>query len=536
MFKMAQPFPVDDLFTQVRVYKGRLADRLTTEEIVKRQQDRNFANVGQVQDAVKLARNEARVFVVGAPGAGKTTFLKYMVLNALNGYLDEPNESRQSKKRNRQKQPPQPWLNRLELQRMCVPLMLVLNEWWEQRSTYRTLEAFVENEWLIATEHDPNALDLLRQLLVDGKMLILFDGLDEISKVNDQRDEAVQQIELFMRDHSRNRFMLSCRTGATDYHFSSSRFTHIEIADFDNKQITNFVKKWFRGNAKQGNAFLDILSQNARLMDLARTPLLIALMSALYEQRNKVYLQRVAVYEEALSLLLETWDATRNIKRAEIYRGLDLPRKHKLFASFAYKTFEKEQFIFKTEHLAGDVGRFILNMLEDEHVNAGQPLDQGVFGQSPNGLGMDVLNAIEEQHGIVIKRVEGWHAFAHLTFHEYYAARFIAESGGTNEYQLLLEHSHDDRWREVILMTAARLTESQAVEFINVWRTTLNRWTQESPTLQRLFTPPLSSNDVNSVFALFHRAVRLCLMLSLNHKLDLENTVFEIKFMVERKH
>ncbi len=74
-----------------------------------------------------------------------------------------------------------------------------------------------------------------------------------------------------------------------------------------------------------------------------------------------------------------------------------------------------------------------------------------------------ILNAIEVQHGLFVERAKGIYSFSHLTFQEYFTARYIvdnAEEGAVQ--QLVRNHLPDERWREVFLLVASLLPNADS--------------------------------------------------------------------------
>ena len=80
--------------------------------------------------------------------------------------------------------------------------------------------------------------------------------------------------------------------------------------------------------------------------------------------------------------------------------------------------------------------------------------------QQPDGE--TILQAIEAQHGILSQRAKDIYAFAHLTFQEYYTAKYIVDNAHQGTIGPLMTHIAEDRWREVFLLTASLLDETGA--------------------------------------------------------------------------
>jgi hypothetical protein len=514
MHKMSQPISVDSLFTQVRVYAGSLADRLTQEEILKRQEKRDY-NLPDAQDALEVARQHPRLFVVGAPGAGKTTFMKHLMLMALEGKLGEDTDSVSREKFN--------WPLRIENGDWILPFIVPLREWWRERDRVVTLEAYIERSWNSATQGMQEAPAILQRAWISGRVLVLLDGLDEIPTAQKEREVVIGQIEALIRENSRNRFVLTCRTAAADYKFPYSHFMHVEIADFDEGQIESFVGKWFTKFPEDGISFQKEVKKSENLKEVARSPLLLALMCWLYQQRRTVYTRRTEIYETALTALLEEWDGSRRIERDEIYRGLQTQRKHELFSEIAEATFEDGQIVIPNNTLISLVERFLTTLPRSELEAGLTENERRILSQKPKGIAGSVLKAIAEQHGVIIERVGGWHAFSHLTFHEFYLARAIVNSDSEDGFHILMRHIHEDRWNEVILLVANQLTKNRALKFISLWKLSLNEIISSSKTTKDIFkVSSLNIKECSARSNITQTAFRayLCIILNILYQIN----------------
>ena len=74
-----------------------------------------------------------------------------------------------------------------------------------------------------------------------------------------------------------------------------------------------------------------------------------------------------------------------------------------------------------------------------------------------------ILKSIEIQHGVLVERSQNIYSFSHLTFQEYFMARYIISSDSQNldkNLKELDEKVTDTSWREVILLTASMLPKA----------------------------------------------------------------------------
>lgn len=99
-----------------------------------------------------------------------------------------------------------------------------------------------------------------------------------------------------------------------------------------------------------------------------------------------------------------------------------------------------------------------------------------------------ILRSIEAQHGLLIERAQKIYSFSHLTFQEYFAARYIVAQAKKEHYRYMTEQAHDDRWREVLQLTASMLDHSQAERFFLAWTDALQRLALSTPEISVFLT------------------------------------------------
>lgn len=171
--------------------------------------------------------------------------------------------------------------------------------------------------------------------------------------------------------------------------------------------------------------------------------------------------------------MLKKWDASRSIKRDTIYRSLSLGHKRQLLARIAAGTFAYNQILIPQDGLVKLIDAYIQNLpLADKK--------DWIDGES-------MLRSIEAQHGLLIERAHQIYSFSHLTFHEYFTARYIVEHPSTDIFRSVVRHIHDIRWREILLLTASLLDDLNANMFFDAFDTALRVKIQKEYILLELF-------------------------------------------------
>ncbi len=411
-----EPIAISDIYTDVYVLdRPQAYRRYDIAQLHKLQEEPEILNDTERLRglSIVLQNRGHRLYVLGKPGAGKTTFLKYLIHQTIES----------------------PVINK-------IPIFVTLKDW---TSSDIGLMEFMGKQFDIC--HFPNALPFIEYILESGKAIVLFDGLDEVPQEQERRDRVTTEVHNFSKKYTDAQIIITCRVAASDYSFSE--FMYVEMADFNENQVRSYVLNWFSKDKEKAKQFLVEFSkdENKNVRELARSPLLLSMICLAYNETLVIPQRRVELYEEALDALLKKWDSSRNIRRDEIYKNLSVGRKKQLFTRIAAKHFEKSEIFFTKGKLAKEIEDYLIK------------IPQSDAKDTPDGEA--VLEAIEAQHGIFSQRAQGIYAFAHLTFQEYYAAKYVVEN---SRYDSLMSHITDSRWREVFLLVASLL--SDADEFI----------------------------------------------------------------------
>ncbi len=415
---------LQNVFTDVYIFAEPLSripydfDALRT-AMAKETQPRLQHRAAQRVNGMQLVKEGKNLFILGKPGAGKTTFLKYLTVQAAQHKLSR------------------------------LPIFISLNEWANSRwgkGNDPQLMPFIVHQFALC--HFDGAEFFVEALLRSGQALVLFDGLDEVRQEDDQRRKLTQLLKDFARQYDRSQHLITCRIAASDYAFPG--FRDVEVADFSDEQIHEYAELWFRTVKKSHETFLTELGkpENQGVRELCNSPLLLSMVCLYFERVMRFPPNRAELYEDAIEALLNKWDASRDILRDEIphgetlYRELSPRRKEQMFAAIAARTFETGDYYFRRRDLEKWIGDYLRTL---PNVKPDDDIDNNA-----------VLRAIEAQHGIFVERATDIYSFSHLTFQEYFTARYIFdnERRGTTT-RLLRDHLVDNRWREVFLLTVS---------------------------------------------------------------------------------
>ncbi|WP_256973048.1 NACHT domain-containing NTPase [Nostoc sp. T09] len=383
---------------------------------------------------IEAVQRHHKLMVLGKPGAGKTTFLKYLAMQCIEGqYLT----------------------NR-------VPLFITLKDFAEAPKQPDVLEYIAQKFTLCGVQ---DASVQAEQLLRQGRLLLLLDGLDEVQKEDTKR--VVRQIRDISDHFHTNQFVITCRIAAKEYTFVS--FTEVEVADFNKEQITIFAENWFRlSNPNEAKRFIWKLEHNKRIQELATSPLLLTLLCLVFAEKRDFPKKRSKLYQEGLRILLKKWDAKIFHERDHVYKNLSVQLKEDLLSQIALATFEHQNYFFEQAKVEAYITEFF------HKLHKHNPDTEILHFDSEA-----ILKSIEAQHGLLVERANGIYSFSHLTFQEYFAAKEIV---ATSNYAILFQCITDKRWREVFLLTVG--ITSTANDLVHLMKQKIDNLFAEDKKLQ----------------------------------------------------
>lgn len=357
--------------------------------------------------ALEIVREHKKTYILGKPGAGKTTFLKHLAILACRGELQ------------------------------LTPIYISLKEWSD---SHTNLISFICAQFKICGF--PDAEIVVQNILDSGKGLVLLDGLDEVNHEVEKRNKMLTEIKNLTNQYFKSSYCITCRIAANEYTFD--QFTYLEIADFNDEQQRTFINKWYSIEPEKLRQFYSQWdnADNNRIHDLARTPLLLTLICLAFDETLQFSKRRVDLYADAVEALLKKWDSSRAIIRGDIYKQLEPIRKRQLLSFIAYKTFNREEYLIRKNVVTEEIKKFISNL---------------PYWDDRNEVDVDqVLNSIESHHGLLIERAHNIYSFSHLTIQEYFAALYISENAVNGFLDDLIDNLLKDiRWREVMLMCSS---------------------------------------------------------------------------------
>jgi HEAT repeat protein len=335
-----------------------------------------------------LTRRPMRAVILGAPGLGKSTLLRYIALklvassNRLPVFLELKRVSREA------------------FERAGGSLTDLLYD--------RAFAAVVQPS---AGEQEA-IKGFFRDRLEAGEVAVLLDGLDEIRGKELLSDFANAVTEFMQSAYSANDFLISTRPYAFNSQFPG--LAEIEIAPMSRVHTEKFLMHYYGTEPSLHNLMTPLLHR-PELQELASNPGLLGLLVRLYARRSEIIGDRLELYREIANSLLTKLDAEKSVLRAFHIPDPDGFLKGDFLGHLAH-----EQLICKR---GDDVGRLLF--------------DGGVIrNQAARFCALRNLGTVESRlladdvkaTSLLRQLGSDGYAFAHLTVQEYLAAAELVRS------------------------------------------------------------------------------------------------------------
>lgn len=207
-----------------------------------------------------------------------------------------------------------------------VPFLLILRNFATTlREGGRGLVAYLE-----ALCHEPYNLEpprgVVEYLLRNRRAVVLLDGVDELVDP-DLRDRFARLIESFADEYPTVPIIVTARkVGYETAALNPEQFEVGVIKEFDDDQVTTYVRRWFALDANTSEhdkaALADTFLQHGDTVgELRSNPLLLALLCSMYASEHYLPTNLAQVYEKCALMLFEQWDQMRGVPLPARFEG-----------------------------------------------------------------------------------------------------------------------------------------------------------------------------------------------------------------------
>ncbi|MEU1091066.1 NACHT domain-containing protein [Streptomyces sp. NPDC005892] len=380
----------------------------------------------------ELLTDRPRVLLRGDAGAGKTTLLWWLAAHASAGTLPD----------------------RLGALNGLIPFVVPLRT-LRARSEELPAPAGLPGAARLAVDAAPDGW--AGRVLESGRGLLLVDGLDEVPP--GEREETYTWLSGLLARFPGTRCVATVRPLAVEPEWLAAEgFEELRLLPLRNEDIQAFVAAWHKAarlddddHQRLRELEHDLARQfrvNRTLSDLARTPLLCAVICALH-RRQEGFLPntRWKLYRSSLDMLLGNRDQRRGIGGPEGIT-MEVEEQALLLQRIAIWLVREGQTEFSREQALRQLDRALASM---ERVRK-------------QGTADAILTHLLNRSGLLQERAENLYQFTHRTFQDYLAAAEFVESDQINE---LLRSAEDESWADVIELAAGHCGRREIDELIN---------------------------------------------------------------------
>jgi hypothetical protein len=234
-------------------------------------------------DIYDLAARLDRSVLLGDPGGGKTT-----AANVLMHHFASDQQGR-------------------------VPFLVTLRDYASADPPQRSVFEYIEHE-LTALHQIPPPPGLIELLLLTGRGVVIFDGLDELLDAG-RRADVSGRVEHFCIEYPLVPVLVTSRVvGYDQARLDDREFICYRLGGFGDDEVAEYARKWFRqdSDAQPDDAGI-FLADSSSVRDLRSNPLMLSLMCILYRGEGWLPRNRAEVYKQCADLLFQRWDARRRI-------------------------------------------------------------------------------------------------------------------------------------------------------------------------------------------------------------------------------
>lgn len=403
----------------------------------------------------EIITQNPRLVLLGEPGSGKSTTLRYFSLILARSGLDPTLDLKTYF----------PGQVGIEEVRNLLPIFLPLLPFARRLSESKVKTAGTRELWQYISNqlsHDgryQGLAEVVHTEIEEGRAILMLDGLDEVAGI-ESRQLVVQAIDAFANEYKPCRIIVSCRVRA--YEGENNRQWQLDgwptatLADWTVGQMSHFISAWYKviGNLPYDERIRrrdDLQSVVMRRPDLQRLgvrPLLLTIMALVHFNDSKLPEERAALYSRCIDILLARWELGRSVSGYSSeygtlmdYIGLpdaDVKSLRPLLQLAAFRAHSGS-----TPNDLGSLSRDSLRILVADALANRLP--------NPHVAAQRFLEYTDSRAGILQARNAGDdYVFPHQTFQEYLAGLQLVSS--VDFVDQIMSRRTDDRWRAPLFL------------------------------------------------------------------------------------
>jgi len=351
-----------------------------------------------------------RILVLGKPGSGKTIAIRLIAKTIWN----------------------------IDPEIKLIPVLLTFSDIKgianEKELEQRIVEKLNYYQFTQGKKDKTTVEKFVEENLYAGKLLLLFDGYDELEK--SARESISNFLNHFLGTNNNIPVVISSRTAVYEKEqaFEELNPLKISMASFTPFAILKFLSQWKFEEDKSSHELFEMINERAHLSELASNPLMLTIIAYLYSlPKYTLPDNRVEFYHQCSRALLEEWDRSQKKSRANKFEA------HQKIAVLSRIAFEHIMIADETDEL-----------IHEDKIH-------GVTREEMQRLSLKVEeyplmeNEIVLNSGLLQHIPPSDYRFPHRTFMEFFAANYISTQKDSGTVLALYEQD-PEKWKEVLLL------------------------------------------------------------------------------------
>ncbi|WP_229414773.1 NACHT domain-containing protein, partial [Moorena producens] len=423
---------------------GELDQDIDQKELQRAKQVYYQQPIQSILDVIKDSQGYRYLVVLGNPGSGKSTLLQYLALEWARTDLTTESSLR-------------------------IPLLIDLPTYIRNRDSGQCqnfLEFCHQSSGAIC-DINQNKLD---DQLKAGKVLVMFDGLDEVFEPG-KREDVITDIHRFTNQYPKVQVIVTSRViGYKPQRLRDAEFRHVMLQGLESEQIQTFIEQWheltFTDQAdkdRKQERLQKAIKTCSRIRQLAQNPLLLTMM-AILNHNQELPRDRSELYNQSSRLLLHQWDvelALLEDNRVDP-KTIDYQDKQEILGKVAYFMQGNQGGLARNLISGEDLERIIKEELKLREVS------------NPRAVAKVMINQLRTRNFIFCSIGADYYAFVHRTFLDYFCAReFVRKFEKKQDISLAQlktevfgKHWRDEYWHEALQLIVGMIDSTKGGEII----------------------------------------------------------------------
>lgn len=355
------------------LYKRVPKDLYNFYESINVKKEKEVIETKDIENLLKIGQ---KLIITGTGGIGKTTMMKHLFLNCIDG-------------------------------RHMVPILIELrnlNEEYSRKDNFNLVEYIYNN---LKTQDFETDQSYFEYGLKNGENLILFDGFDELK--HDISRNVAADIKEFCNTYNKSYVIITSRP--SEQFIGWHDFVELETVPLNKKQALSLINRLEIEEENIKKQFLKELDDKLfdKYTSFASIPLLLTIMFLTYENNATVPDKLSDFYEQAFVALYQTHDASKSGYQRDIRSKLSYEEFKNVLSYICFQTYLNDEYSFTEDKILEHINRAMKRFKFERDFVAEDYLED---------LTSSVCMFIKE--GIKYK-------FSHRTFQEFFAAVYTTQ-------------------------------------------------------------------------------------------------------------